>query len=204
MSTYIWIYRLNWGVCRGDTRMVSRIRKQKGLSEVVSTLILLVVAVLLAAVATYYATNITLTRTEIEEIRFSKEHVWVNSTGAVAAFKIQNLGGKDILIDKITVRGVESAWSTVWFYRVPSGTSITGDMNVTSYDLLTGSPTISGEEYSVASADIPLVSSGVLLVYLKGPDNIQVDDIGTTVSISIFSNNAQYITECNVESATSQ
>jgi len=184
--------------------MVSRIRKQKGLSEVVSTLILLVVAVLLAAVATYYATNITLTRTEIEEIRFSKEHVWVNSTGAVAAFKIQNLGGKDILIDKITVRGVESAWSTVWFYRVPSGTSITGDMNVTSYDLLTGSPTISGEEYSVASADIPLVSSGVLLVYLKGPDNIQVDDIGTTVSIAIFSNNAQYITECNVESATSQ
>jgi flagellin-like protein len=94
--------------------MISRIRKERGLSEVVSTLILLVVAVLLAAVATYYATNITLTRTEIEEIRFSKEHVWVNSTGAVAAFKLQNLGGKDILVDKFTVRGVEAAWSNVY------------------------------------------------------------------------------------------
>jgi len=185
--------------------MVSRIRKEKGLSEVVSTLILLVVAVLLAAVATYYATNITLTRTEIEEIRFSKEHVWVNSTGAVAAFKIQNLGGKDILIDKLTTRGVESAWSNVWFYRVPSGSSITGDMNVTSSALLdTTSETIDGNSYTQASADIPLVSSGVLLVYIKSPGNIQVDDIGTTVSMSVFSNNAQYITECNVESATSQ
>ena len=185
--------------------MVSRIRKEKGLSEVVSTLILLVVAVLLAAVATYYATNITLTRTEIEEIRFSKEHVWVNSTGAVAAFKIQNLGGKDILIDKLTVRGVESAWSNVWFYRVPSGTSITGDMNVTSSALLdSASETIDSNSYTQASADIPLVSSGVLLVYIKSPDNIQVDDIGTTVSMSVFSNNAQYITETNVESATSQ
>jgi len=185
--------------------MVSRIRKEKGLSEVVSTLILLVVAVLLAAVATYYATNITLTRTEIEEIRFSKEHVWVNSTGAVAAFKIQNLGGKDILIDKLTTRGVESAWSNVWFYRVPSGSSITGDMNVTSSALLdSASETIDGNSYTQASADIPLVSSGVLLVYIKSPDNIQVDDIGTTVSMSVFSNNAQYITECNVESATSQ
>ena len=193
------------GVGSGDTSMVSRIRKEKGLSEVVSTLILLVVAVLLAAVATYYATNITLTRTEIEEIRFSKEHVWVNSTGAVAAFKIQNLGGKDILIDKLTVRGVESAWSNVWFYRVPSGTSITGDMNVTSSALLdSASETIDSNSYTQASADIPLVSSGVLLVYIKSPDNIQVDDIGTTVSMSVFSNNAQYITETNVESATSQ
>jgi len=185
--------------------MVSRIRKERGLSEVVSTLILLVVAVLLAAVATYYATNITLTRTEIEEIRFSKEHVWVNSTGAVAAFKLQNLGGKDVLVDKFTVRGVEAAWTNVYYYRVPTGDSITGDMNVTSHDLLTG-PTvdISGHTYTLATADVPLISSGVLLVYVKSPDNIQVDDIGTTVSMSVFSNNAQYITECNVESATSQ
>ncbi|UCD46101.1 MAG: hypothetical protein JSV27_00695, partial [Candidatus Bathyarchaeota archaeon] len=53
-------------------------RKNKALSEVVSTLILLVVAVLLAAVATYYATNITMVRTENEQLMFSKVHVWVN------------------------------------------------------------------------------------------------------------------------------
>jgi len=59
--------------------MVSRIGKKKGLSEVVSTLILLVVAVLLAAVVTYYATNITMVRTENEQLMFSKVHVWVTA-----------------------------------------------------------------------------------------------------------------------------
>jgi hypothetical protein len=41
-------------------------------------------------------------------------------------------------------------------------------------------------------------------VYIKDPDNIQLDDIGTTVSMSVYTNNAQYITEINVESATTQ
>jgi hypothetical protein len=41
-----------------------------------------------------------------------------------------------------------------------------------------------------------------MILYIKGPDNVQVQDIGTTVSISLFTMNAQYITECNVKSAT--
>jgi len=179
-------------------------RKSRALSEVVTTLILLVVAVLLAAVVTYYATNITMTRTESELISFSKAHVWVNTTGAVGALKIQNLGGRDILIDKISVRGVDEVWTDVWFYRVPTGTAITGDMNVTSYALLTGSPTIDGENYTQASSDLPLTSGAEILIYVKGPDNVQLDDLGTSVSISIHTNNAQYITEVNVESATTQ
>jgi len=189
----------------GGIGMVSHSKRRKGLSEVVSTLILLVVAVLLAAVATYYGTNITMTRTEHEELRFRKEHVWVNSTGAVAAFKLQNLGGKDVLIDKITVRGNEAAWSNVWFYRVPSGSTISGDMNVTSYALLdSATETIDGNSYSQASADIPLISSGTVLIYVTSPGNVGVDDIGKPVSITVYTNNAQAITECIVESATSQ
>ena len=179
-------------------------RKSRALSEVVSTLILLVVAVLLAAVVTYYATNITMTRTESEQVMFSKVHVWVNSTGAVGAFKIQNLGGRDILIDKISVRGVDEVWTDVWYYRVPSGTAITGDINVTSYALLTGSPIIDGETYTQANSDLPLTSGAEILIYVKGPDNVQLDDLGTSVSISLHTNNAQYITEVNVESATTQ
>ncbi|MGD2200726.1 MAG: type IV pilin [Candidatus Bathyarchaeota archaeon] len=184
--------------------MVRPIMKRKGLSEVVTTLILLVVAVLLAGVVAYYATNVTVTRTETEAVQYAKAHIWVNSSGAIAAFKLQNLGGKDILIDKFSVRGVESDWSDVFIYRVPSGTSIDADLNVTSYSGLVDGVTIDGRVYNVSSADIPLISGGELLVYIKDPDNIQVDDIGTTVSMSAFSNNAQYITEVNVESATTQ
>jgi hypothetical protein len=180
-------------------------KNSRGLGEVVSTLILLVVAVLLTAVVSYYATNVTMTRTEMEEVRLTDDHVWVNSSGAVAAFKLQNLGGRDILIDKFSVRGVDSAWSDIYVYRVPTGVVIEGNLNITSYASLTGtSVLIDGKNYTQAYADIPLISGGELLLYVSSPDNIQQDDIGTTVSISVTTNNAQYINECNVESATDQ
>jgi hypothetical protein len=177
---------------------------KRGLSQIITTLILLVVSILLAAAVTYYGTNVTMVRTENEEIQFSKKHIWVNSTGAVAAFKLQNLGGKDVLLDKIKVRGVESSWSSVWYYRVPSNTIITGDLNVTSYDNLSGSPTISGESYAQATDDLPLRSGAELLVYIKGPDNIEMEDIGRSISMAIQTSSAQYITEVNVESASTQ
>ena len=179
-------------------------KDRKALSEVVSTLILLVVAVLLASVATYYATNITMTRTETEEIQLSKEHIWVNSTGAIAAFKVSNLGGRDVLLDKISVRGVTEEWTDVVIYRIPTGDSHSGDLTVCAYANITDPMTHLTYAFSAVSDDIPLASGGEVLVYIKDPDNVQVDDIGTTVSISIHSNNAQYITECNVESATTQ
>ncbi len=184
------------------TRTMNR---NRGLSEVVSTLILLVVAVLLAGVVAYYATNVTMTRTNMEEVRLSKQHVWVNSTGAVAAVKVQNLGGRDILIDKLSVRSITADWDQIYYYRVPSGSSVNEDQNITSYASLTGAIVlIDGRNYTQATSDMPLISGGELLVYVKGPQNIHMDDIGTTVALSVTTNNAQYITECNVKSASSQ
>jgi hypothetical protein len=177
----------------------------KALSQVVSTLILLVVAVLLAAVVAYYATNVTTTRTTMEEVHIGAPHVWVNSTGGVAACKVENLGGRDILIDKLSVRSVDTDWDAVYIFRVPGGTWVSGDMNVTSYDLVTGTSfEKDGRNYTQMTSDIPLISGAELLVYVKGPRNIQMDDIGTTVSLSVTTNNAQYITECNVKSANDQ
>jgi len=180
-------------------------RSERGLSETVSVLILLVVAVLLASVTAYYATNITLTRTKGEEVRITKERVWVNSSGAVAAFKVQNLGGKDVLVDGIRVRGVELEWTNVYYYRVPTGSSMTGELNRTSYASLTGSGvTIDGATYNRSIGSLPLITSGSIIFYTKGPGNVQTDDVGTTIDLSVNTNNAQYITECNVESATNQ
>ncbi len=181
------------------------VRGRRGLSQVVTTLIMLTVSVLLSGVVIYYTVNIVSVRLQTEQVRLSKEAIWVNSTGAVAALEVQNLGGRDILMDKIEVRGVESSWSTVYYFRVPTGTSVTGDLNVTSYDNLIGSSVIiDSRTYSQATSDIPLISGGELLIYIKGPDNIQMDDIGTTISISVFTGLSQYITECNVESANQQ
>jgi hypothetical protein len=177
--------------------------RRRALAQVVSTLILLVVSILLSGVVVYYSVNIISTRVQTEEVRLGRQHVWVNSTGAVGALKVQNLGGRDILIDKLEVRGVLAAWSSVYYYRVPSGTIIAGDLNVTSYSNLSGaSAIIDGKTYTQPSSDMPLISGGDLLVYIKGPGNINPNDIGTTVSFSVFTGLSQYITECNVQSAT--
>jgi len=181
------------------------LKNRTGLSTVVTTLIILIVGVLLASVVSYYATNVVMTRTETEDVHFSKKHVWVNDTGAVAAFKLKNLGGRDILLDKVVVRGVESHWSNIWIYRIPSGTTIEEDLNITNYANLIGNTVeISNINYTLCTSDIPLISGGEVFVYVKGPGNIQIDDIGTTVSFGVYTSNAQYITECNVESATGQ
>ena len=179
-----------------------RRKNRRALAQVVTTLMLLAFSVLLSGLAIYYSINIVGVRIQSEEVRLTKQKIWVNSTGAVGAVLVQNLGGRDILIDKLEVRGVEEAWSTVWYYRVAEDTSISADLNVTNYNNLTGSPTIDGRQYTQASADIPLASGRDMIIYIKGPDNVQVDDIGTTVSISLFTMNAQYITECNVKSAS--
>jgi hypothetical protein len=100
---------------------------------------------------------------------------------------------------------VEEPWDEVYYFRVPSGTSIEADLNRTSSGTLTGAAVeIDGEWYNQSIADLPLISGGEIFVYILGPDNVQMDDIGTTVSISISTANAQYITECNVESGTDQ
>jgi hypothetical protein len=123
----------------------------------------------------------------------------------VAAFKLSVLGGRDILVDEINVRGVEQSWSDVYYYRVPSGTVITGDMNVTSSAKLSGaSVTIDGKPYSRATEEIPLSSGSELLIYIKDPDNVKVGQEGKKVSISILTNRAKYTTELNIDTATRQ
>jgi len=79
------------------TKMRSLLKSKKGLSTVVTTLIILVVSVLLATVVTYYAINMTTTR--------------------VHAFVIVNIGGRDTLIDKIQVRGQDMDWSSKVYYN---------------------------------------------------------------------------------------
>jgi len=183
---------------------------KRGLSQVVTTLILLVVSVLLAGVVTYYATNVTMTRTEQEDVEIAKAHVWVNSTGgAEAAFVVECLGGRDILIDKITVRGVESSWSDVYMWRAGT-TAITSDLSyarpnaANNYNASKTHPwniTIQSatRQLTSISTDVDLASSYNLVFYILSPDNIDLSDIGTTVSITVFTTNGQYIEEVNVE-----
>jgi len=184
------------------------VRDERALSAVVTTLIILVVSVLLAGVVTMYAINITSTRTQQEQLRLSKQVIWVNATGdySYAALTIDNVGGRDVIIDKIQVRGVECSWDNVSYLRLDS--SVGGSLlapNATYASSLPGDnfEYVSGiiDDFSAASSDIPLASGDTLVVYIWSPDSISINDIGTTVGITVFTENAQYYVECNIQTS---
>ncbi len=90
------------------------LKNRLALSTVVTTLIILVVSVLLAGVVTYFAINVTSTRVQEEDLALTKQHVWYTSSGATqAAIMVINTGGRDVVIQKLTCRGQEAAWTSV-------------------------------------------------------------------------------------------
>ncbi len=186
-------------------------RTRKGLSEVITTLIILVVSVLLAGVITYHATNVTMVRTTQEEVRIRNPHIWVEEGGnAYAALMIQNTGGRDVLIDGISIRGVEAPWGDateiVQYYKVLRGDDVGSNFAVMKnasdyYFGQIGSVPVNASFWTNSTGDMPLKSSNSLLLFVKNPPNIALYDVGTTISMAVHTTNAQWIVETVVESA---
>lgn len=185
----------------------SLLKNKKALSTVVTTLIILVVSVLLATVVTMYSINVTTTRVQEESLFLTKPHVWYNTTGswAQAAIVIINTGGKDVVIDKVTVRGQEVNWTYAFYWRTTD--AITEDLQVTTSPLnisqTSQTITIDGQSqtFTRADNDLTLKSGWTMVLYIHSPDSITVSDVGTTVGITIFSASAQYYKEVNVQAA---
>ena len=182
------------------------LKNKKGLSTVVTTLIILVVSVLLATVVTYYAINVTSTRVEEESLSLRKTHVWVNASGddTQAAFVIINTGGRDVVIDKITIRGQEISWSSNVYYATTNKT-VSNDLSYkptlqegTEIDI-SGSDSV---RLNDTTSDLVLPSGYSMIIYIDDPGSITLQDVGTTVGITVFTAQAQYYKECNVEAAS--
>ncbi len=178
-------------------------RNRLALSTVVTTLIILVVSVLLAGVVTYFAINVTSTRVQEENVHMTKQHIWcTGSSTSQAAFMLINTGGRDLVIDKISARGQESAWTNV-YYNITTD-SISADLPYNSTLATLGVIDIGGTDYNftVASTDLTLKSGYTMIVYLDSPDSISVNDIGLTVGLTVHTSQAMYYKETNVESAS--
>lgn len=179
-----------------------RVAKSRlALSTVVTTLIVLVVAVLLAGVVTYFAINVTSTRVQEESLALAKQHVWYDhSTGkAQAAIMVINAGGRDVVVSKLTVRGQVCDWSKV-FYNLTSE-SVSGDLSSNSTLVNGGTISVGGSNhiFKQATNDLTVQSGKTLIVYISNPDSISVNDVGLTVSINIFTSQAMYYKETNVQ-----
>jgi hypothetical protein len=189
---------------------MSRILKnKKALSTVVTTLIILVVAVLLATVVTFYAVNITTNRMQQESLSMSNLHVWYNTTGtwAEAAFSLINTGGKDVVLQSITARSQPALWSNV--YYLTTDTLTISSLYPTNEPLNATKPYLEApingtSEYATlknASSVITLKAGWTLVVYVMHPDSIGQNDVGTPCDVTVFTANAQWTQETNVQAS---
>ena len=181
--------------------MKNILKNRLALSTVVTTLIILVVSVLLAGVVTFFAINVTSTRVQEESLHLTKQHIWYDTTGSAgqAAIMVINTGGRDVVLDKITCRGQESAWANV-FYNITTD-AISADLAYNSSMVDGFSMDIDGTDYDFveAATDITIKSGYTAIIYISDPDSISMNDIGLTVSLALFTSNAVHNREANVE-----
>ena len=183
-------------------------KSRLGLSTVVTTLIILVVAVLLASVISYIAINITGTRCQSESMSLTMQHIWYDSSNQVAqaTFLIVNTGGTDAALHEFTILGQIIPWNSVFYY---SGTfTINNDLQYIP-GVTDGSPTPvsngegSFEDLIAASSEVALKSGDSMIVYIENPPCITINDIGMTAQIDVYTSQAMYHAETNVQAYTS-
>ena len=183
------------------------LRNRLALSTVVTTLIILVVSVLLATVVVYYATNVVSTRVQEESLSLTKQHIWVEMDGTcVAAIMITNIGGRDVVLGKIAVRGQAVDISAqVWYVVAASGDDLSVDLTYTAGDTIDAGYTfggLAGAPAQPTSNDLIVLPSGeTVVIYVTNPGTVSVNDIGVTLAITVFTAQAIYYKETNVEAA---
>lgn len=178
------------------------LKNKYALSTVVTTLIILVISVLLASVVTYFAINVVSTRVQEESLHLTKQHVWYDAeTGETqAAIMIINSGGRDVVIDKICVRGQESDWSTV--FTATTSASVGSDLPFV-VGLVADAEVDVGLDDPLtltATTSDPVLRSGyTMILYITSPDSITINDVGLTVAFTVFTSQAMYYKETNVQ-----
>jgi hypothetical protein len=209
--------------------MKSILKNRTALSTVVTTLIILVVSVLLAGVVTYFAINVVSTRVQDESLNLVYQHIWFSTAangGAEAAVMITNTGGRDVVINTIAVRGQTVPWTNVFKYNLGTLETLNElyyfDQSITGTTITfaphTGNPmtgNLGGTTPAPVAAPPTLKSGNTLVLYMTTiglttvpagtsipPGSITVNDVGLTVAISVFSAQATYYKETNVNAVS--
>ena len=100
-------------------------RRKKGISTVLTTLIIVVASVVLGTAVTLFGTSLFQSGTQTQSITIKNLHIWqgVNATSSenmvLGAVVARNTGDKIIAVDSIKVRGTETPFGA-WFAGIES------------------------------------------------------------------------------------
>jgi hypothetical protein len=208
----------------GENKQMIRLTRNRllknryALATVITTLIILVVSILLAGVLTYFAINVVSTRVQQESLSIEQANIWVPSSATVGPFVegaliIENTGGRDVVINQIQVRG--QPCTTVFYLDAVKADSTSGALaqNLAWVAPTTGgTPTLAAQSVgtpvaftntlTAAPANLVLPSGDTIVVYIASPGSVSINDIGLTIGFTVFTAQAMYYKETNVQAYT--
>jgi hypothetical protein len=127
-------------------------------------------------------------------------------SSAVAALMITNTGGRDVVISKLAVRGQDIDMAAdAWYVTAETGDDLSLDLNYTAGTIINATAVFGGLKGTPAApnagSNLVLPSGQTVVVYINNPDSITVNDVGLTVAMTVFSSQAMYYKETNVQAA---
>lgn len=177
--------------------------KDKGLSTIITTLIIVTASVVLGSAVVLFASGIFQSSVEEEAISVSGAKLWgVNSTASQGAFIVKNVGGKELAIQEISVRGIESPYSK-WYYFNTAGSNVTTQTTL-NYDTNNNlaAITVNGASrtFTLATGPVSLKPGQVFVIYVSTPGSLDNTDPGSSATMSVSARQAIQVLRITVSS----
>ena len=196
-----------------QSNMEFKFQKRRGIGTVITTLIILIASVVLGAGVIFFGGSLFQTNTENEAIQVSNAHIWVGtnqtSQDSVAAFVVQNTGGKVVSIQSITVRG-QSVPTSSWFYNntatiataANTQRELTWETNFNLHDGYDLDKDLTQDDLTQATGPISLNQGQAAFIFLNSPAGINAIDTGLSFTVNVAAGKSSAVQSVSVVSAT--
>ncbi|MHA7733331.1 hypothetical protein [Nitrosopumilus sp. S6] len=159
-------------------------KRRRGISAVLTTVIILVASVVLGAGSGLYGTSLFQTAAQQDNISVSGKNLWVNATDSTGdawgAAGVRNNGEKIVSIDTIQVRGVTVPLSNWYFDKDQTRVSVTNFQSTYVHEGTGGTGTLMRDTVD---------AGGSVTTSCTSPDGttleIDIDDAGTLPTLCL-------------------
>jgi len=184
---------------------------KRGISVVLTTLIIVVASVVLGTAVTLFGTSLFQSGSLQSAISVTNQHLWYDqsNTITVGAYVVRNTGDKILAVDSITIRGSSVPFSS-WYYNNTqialtgigelgrNQTNLSGSVCATNC-LDKDNNGTAETKATQASGPVTLQTGETAIIYYIVPSGkITSADTGASASVSVFAGSAGSVTTVTV------
>ena len=192
--------------------------KRKGISTVLTTVIIVVASIVLATALTLFSTSLFQSGTLLQGMQVSNQNLWVRTSDGISsgAFVVRNTGDKVLGIDNILVRGQTTPFADWWYNNTstvvtptkaakqlafqPLPTFTAGKCASPCINFVDAAEDIAGTQ---AVGPVTLETGQIMIMFFKTPTGkLTAADLGSTASLGIYAGTAGSVQTVQVAAGT--